>query len=74
MFFDDHPWPHVHVRFAEFRAVIEIDDLDMREGQLPVSVARRVRRQSAELRHQELKDNWERAENGGELSKVDPPN
>ena len=35
MYFDDHPPPHFHARYAGFEAVIRIDDLRVERGELP---------------------------------------
>jgi hypothetical protein len=35
MFFNDHPPPHFHARYAEFEATIEIATLDVLEGSIP---------------------------------------
>ena len=35
MFFDDHAPPHVHVKYAEFKAVIDIQTLSVTRGSLP---------------------------------------
>ncbi len=71
MFFDDHPWPHVHVRNAEYRAVIAIDGFEVRGGYLPPRVLRLVR-QWCQVRQEELRENWQRAETHHRLKKVAP--
>jgi hypothetical protein len=71
MFFDDHPWPHFHVRYAEFRAVIALGGLEMRRGRL-LSRVGRVVRQWAQMHEQELRENWQRVENRQRLRKVAP--
>jgi hypothetical protein len=35
MYFNDHNPPHFHVRYEEYRALIGIEPLELREGQLP---------------------------------------
>jgi hypothetical protein len=35
MFFNDHPPPHFHARYADFEATIEIETLATMEGYLP---------------------------------------
>jgi hypothetical protein len=32
---DKHPLPHIHVRYNEFKAVIQIPDGELLEGELP---------------------------------------
>jgi hypothetical protein len=35
MYFDDHAPPHFHAQYAEFEAVIQIDDFSVLRGRLP---------------------------------------
>lgn len=35
MFFNDHPPPHFHARYGEFEAKIDINTLQIIEGELP---------------------------------------
>ena len=35
MFFDDHAPPHFHVKYGEFKAVIDIQTLSVTRGSLP---------------------------------------
>lgn len=39
---NEHPPPHFHARIAEFRAVIDIDELRVTHGSLPVAKRRHV--------------------------------
>jgi hypothetical protein len=71
MFFDDHPWPHFHVRYAEFEAVINIEGMQFHAGRLP-NWAWRLVRQWASEHEMELRENWERAETGQRLKRVAP--
>lgn len=34
-YYDEHPPPHFHARFAEFQAQIDIDTLNVIKGMLP---------------------------------------
>jgi hypothetical protein len=57
MFFDDHASPHFHVRYAEYRAQINIQTFEIIEGNLPRTALSLVRQWAAE--HQaELVENW----------------
>ena len=40
---NEHPPPHFHAWYAEYRAVIDIDSLVVTEGFLPVAKVRAVR-------------------------------
>ena len=35
IYFEDHPPPHFHARYAEFEALIRIDDFRVLRGSLP---------------------------------------
>jgi hypothetical protein len=35
MFFNDHAPPHFHARYGEFEATIDIDTLEVMQGDLP---------------------------------------
>jgi hypothetical protein len=57
MFFDDHTPPHFHARYAEHRAQINIQTLEIIEGNLPGTALSLVRQWANE--HQtELMENW----------------
>lgn len=57
MYFNDHNPPHFHVRYDEFRAIVGIDPLELREGRLPARTRARFRMGGSP--HQaELMDNW----------------
>ena len=57
MFFDDHAPPHFHAEYAEFKAVIDIQNLAVIEGSLPRR-AQELVLDWAELHQQELLDDW----------------
>jgi len=57
MFFDDHAPPHFHVEYAEFKAVIDIQKLEVSEGHLPRR-AQELVLDWAELHQKELLDDW----------------
>lgn len=61
LWMDDHPWPHVHVRYAEYQAVLRLNDLVITEGRLP-NAQRKMLMNWARARHSELVDAWSRAE------------
>lgn len=35
LFFKDHAPPHFHTDFAEYKAIVKIEDCEIMEGQLP---------------------------------------
>jgi len=59
MYYDDHPPPHFHVQYGEYRAKITIDTLGL--------VA-----EWGLLHREELLNRWRAAENHEELLKIDP--
>jgi hypothetical protein len=71
MYFNDHNPPHFHVRYENFRALIGIDPLELREGELPPRVLGLVI-EWAEMHQAELKGNWTTLAEKGIFSKIDP--
>ena len=71
MYFDDHGPPHFHARYAEFEAVIQIDDFSVLRGSLPPRALGLVV-EWAQLRHEELSEVWRQAQAMQTLSKVPP--
>lgn len=56
-YFDDHPPPHFHARYAEFIAKIDIETLEIMKGSLPRPQLRTVR-DWADPRRSALLDAW----------------
>jgi hypothetical protein len=71
MYYDDHLPPHFHVRYAEHRAKVAIDTLDLTDGELPRRAFALVLEWAA-LHRNELRDNWQRARDGLPLESIDP--
>lgn len=71
MFFDEHAPPHFHAQYGEFKASIRIDNLEIMEGQLPRRAANLVL-DWAELRQQELLQNWELCREHRQPVRLDP--
>jgi hypothetical protein len=71
MYFNEHNPPHFHVRYNEYRAVIGIHDLMLREGELPGRVMGLVL-EWANLHRQELLENWDSIRSEGVFHKIDP--
>jgi len=59
MFFDDHPPPHVHAKYNEFKAKFDIATGDVITGRLPRQATRLVQEWIG-LRKDELAANWAR--------------
>ncbi len=64
---NEHPPKHIHAKYNEFNAVIELDSLNIIEGSLPKR-ARIIVREWAELHQDELIDMW----NSQEFHKIKP--
>lgn len=73
MFFDDHAPPHFHVKYAEFKAVIDIQTLSVTRGSLPRR-AQGLVLDWAELHKQELLDDWQLCVNSQQPKPIAPLN
>ncbi len=71
VYYDDHPPPHFHARYAEFEAVIQIEDLSVVRGGLPPRALGLVV-EWATLHREELDEVWRQAEARETLSKIPP--
>ena len=72
MRYRDHPPPHFHVRYGEDRAIIDIETMDILEGQLRARVYRLVAEWG--IRHRALlRENWRRASAREPLVMILPP-
>lgn len=70
MFVQEHNPPHFHVRYNEYRALV-----DIRTGELKGNLPRRVIQlvyEWLDAHYDDLMDNWRRMENGEELKKIKP--
>lgn len=71
MYFNDHNPPHFHVRYEDFRAILGIDPLELREGKLPPRVLGLVI-EWAELHQTELLQNWISLASAGTFRRIQP--
>lgn len=71
MYFDEHPRPHFHAYTGEFDAAISIETLEVIEGHLPRRALALVLEWASEHRD-ELRQNWDFAEEHGTLRKIAP--
>jgi len=67
MYFDEHNPPHFHIKYNEYKAVMEIQTLNILAGYLPVKV-RGLVEEWGELHQQELLEMW----NTKDFHKVQP--
>ncbi len=72
-FFDDkkHHRPHIHANFAEYDAVIAIDDGEIIQGKLPKNKMKLVQAW-LEIHQEELMADWKLAVEGQQPFKIDP--
>ena len=54
----EHPPKHIHIKYNEYEAVMELEGMNLIEGGLPKK-ARILVREWAELHQQELLEMWE---------------
>lgn len=71
MFFDEHSPPHFHAEYGEFKASINIQTLEILQGELPRR-AQELVLDWAELHQNELMDNWELCRQHLEPQKIVP--
>jgi hypothetical protein len=71
MYFNDHAPAHFHARYGEFEATIDIERLEVLEGDLPRRALDLVT-DWARVHQQELRDNWTRLREKQSPKKVDP--
>ena len=68
---DRHHLPHIHIRYNEFKAAIEIPSGDILEGNLPVRQMKLIQAW-IELHQDDLMADWYLAESGQIPFKIDP--
>lgn len=71
MFFDEHNPPHFHANFAEFNAIILINENCVYDGHLPSRQLKLVLAW-AEIHKAELIKNWSSAQKTGKVRKIAP--
>ena len=69
--FDDHPPPHIHAKHGDFEASVDIETLEVSDGELPIRIERRVIA-FVRSRQSELRDAWDLIEQGRNPGKIAP--
>ena len=69
MFYEDHPPPHLHARYNEFKARYNIATGEVLSGELPKQAHRLVQEWIA-LNTRNLADNWARMEKGEQMEYI----
>ena len=70
MYFNEHNPPHFHVKYADFNAIVTIED-GIVTGSLPRRALNLVY-DSLDLHKDELMENWRRLENCESFLKIEP--
>ena len=70
MFYEDHPPPHIHARYNEFKARFDIATGAVISGNLPRQATRMVQEWIA-LRKDALAENWARTERGEQIERIE---
>jgi hypothetical protein len=73
MFFNEHAPPHFHVEYAEYKASINIQSLELMEGKLSRR-AQELVLDWAELHQKELLEDWELCRQHQEPKRIEPLN
>ncbi len=67
MYFNEHNPPHFHIRYNEYRATMDIKNLNIIAGSLPATAERQVRKWAA-MHQEEMLNMW----NTKEFHKIKP--
>ena len=67
----EHPPPHFHVYYSEYRATVDIETCELIQGNLPKKQQKLVLAW-AELHQEELMADWELVMNSEEPYKIEP--
>jgi hypothetical protein len=71
MYFNDHPPPHFHAKYNDFRGKVTIEDLRLIEGKLPNRVMALIL-EWANNHRDELMANWNSLRETGKYQKIKP--
>lgn len=71
MFFSEHNPPHIHVEYQDSKAVFDLAG-NITHGGLKSRTAVRLVREWIDLHVVELREDWELAQAGRELNRIDP--
>jgi Domain of unknown function (DUF4160) len=71
MFFNEHAPPHFHVKYAEYKAIVDIKKLKVMKGNLPRRALELVL-DWAELHQDELIEDWNLCQNKQLPKKIKP--
>ena len=69
LYFDDHPPPHIHVKYQNFEASVLIETGEVNVGKLPPRVQKLVRKWLSQNKRMIL-EQWNRMERGEQIQRV----
>jgi hypothetical protein len=69
-YFDEHPPPHFHARYAEFIAQISLETLEIIKGSMPRPQMRMIQEWAAP-RHAALRAAWDACSAGGNPGRIE---
>lgn len=71
MFYDDHNPPHFHVEYQGNKAIFDFQG-NILKGSLESKTATKLVREWVDLHRIELEEDWQLAQAGKEIKKIDP--
>jgi hypothetical protein len=71
MYFDDHNPPHIHAFYGDEEALFRIDEIGLLQGSLPGRATSMVTEWLG-LHQRELLSNWDHAQHGEPVERVEP--
>jgi hypothetical protein len=71
MFYDEHNPPHIHAEYQGKKALIDFRGNVLR-GDLESRTALKLVREWIDLRYDQLLENWELAQSGKSIHKIEP--
>ena len=70
MFGSEHNPPHFHIKYGHYKAIYIMRNGVIR-GEIPINVLKKVN-EWVEIHEKELVQNWELAQNGKDINKIEP--
>jgi len=70
MFGSEHNPPHFHIKYGHYKALYTIKN-GVIKGEIPISVLKKVN-DWVEIHKEELIQNWDLLQSGGNVNKVEP--
>ena len=70
MFGNEHNPPHLHIKYGRYKALYTIKN-GVIKGEIPISVLKKVN-DWVEIHKEELTQNWDLLQSGGNVNKIEP--